>query len=112
MKYYLFNKLKIVEIIKSHINNEDKFKFMNKEISSDISHGYKSFLINLCYKINTVIGGTPLGVNFNISTEGNFEFTKSVEKKMIKGSTLIILMILKMKIKIKMKIMMKKGCAY
>ena len=77
---YLFNKLKLVEIIKSHISNEDKFKFMNKEISSDISHGYKSFLINLCYKINTVIGGTPLGVNFNISTEGSFEFTKTVEK--------------------------------
>ena len=73
---YLFNKLKIVEIIKSHVNNEDKFKFRNNEISSDISHGYTSFLISLCYKINTVIGGTPLGLNSNPANEGSFEFTQ------------------------------------
>ena len=70
---YLFKKLKIFNIIKSHIN-KDKFKFLNKDISTDISHGYISFLISLCYKINTVIGGTPLEVNTNPSTEGSFEF--------------------------------------
>ena len=71
---YLFNKLKIFEIIKKYTNTEDKFQFHNKDISNNISHGYTSFLISLSYKINTVIGGTPLGVNSNPSTEGSFEF--------------------------------------
>ena len=71
---YLFNKLKIFEIIKKYTNNEDKFKFENKDISNNISHGYISFLISLSYKINTVIGGTPLAINTNPSTEGSFEF--------------------------------------
>ena len=71
---YLFNKLKIFEIIKKYTNTEDKFQFQNKDISNNISHGYISFLISLSYKINTVIGGTPLGVNTNPSTEGSFEF--------------------------------------
>ena len=78
---YLFNKLKIVEIIKAHVNNEDKFKFINNEISSNISHGYISFLISLCYKINTIIGGAPLGFNLNPSTEGNFEFLQKLDKE-------------------------------
>ena len=71
---YLFNDLKIFEIIKSHTNKENKFKFKHKDLSKDISHGYISFLISLCYKINIVIGGSPLRVNTNPSTEGSFEF--------------------------------------
>ena len=78
---YLFNKLKIVEIIKTHVNNEDKFKFINNEISSNISHGYISFLISLCYKINSIIGGAPLGFNLNPSTEGSFEFLQKLDKE-------------------------------
>ena len=77
---YLFTELKIFEIIKSHTNKENKFKFKNKDLSKDISHGYISFLISLCYKINTIIGGAPLGVNSNPSTEGSFEFIPKVNE--------------------------------
>ena len=77
---YLFNKLKIFELIKIHLNNEDKFKFMNQEISKDISHGYISFLISLSYKINTIIGGEPISFNTHPSTEGNFEFLLQTER--------------------------------
>ena len=84
---YLFNQLKIIEIIKSHSHKENKFKFINKgkdsegkDISKDISRGYISFLVSLCYKINTVIGGDPLGVNANPSTEGSFEFIPKVNE--------------------------------
>ena len=76
---YLFNKLKIVDIIKNHTNKEDKFKFEKKD-SNPISHGYISFLISLSYKINTVIGGDPLGVNSDPSTEGSFEFIPKVNE--------------------------------
>ena len=76
---YLFNNLKVFELIKFHINNKNRFQFIN-EISSDISHGYQSFLISLSYKINTIIGGTPLGVNTNPSTEGSFEFLPKPEE--------------------------------
>ena len=78
---YLFNKLKIINIIKSNTDKGDKnkFKFKKKE-SNPISHGYISFFVNLCYKINTVIGGSPLKVNKNPSTEGSFEFIYNPEE--------------------------------
>ena len=85
---YLFTNLKIVEIIKSHTNKKNNFKFIDKgkddkgnDVSKDISHGYISFLISLCYKINTVIGGGALGVNTNPSTEGSFEFIPKVNEE-------------------------------
>ena len=77
---YLFKNLNIFDIIKSHVNDKNKFKFINKDISTDISHGYISVLISLCYKINTVIGGTPLEVNTNLSTEGSFEFIPKINQ--------------------------------
>ena len=82
---YLFNDLKIVNIIKSHIKKEDKFTF-KKKMTPGISHGYISFLVNLCYKINTVIGGAPLGVNSNPSTEGSFEFIPKQNEENDKSS--------------------------
>ena len=66
--------MKIIGIIKSLTNKENKFKYKNKDLSKDISHGYISFLISLCYKINIVIGGASLEVNTNPSNEGSFEF--------------------------------------
>ena len=77
---HLFKKLKIINIIKSNTNIENKFKFKKKN-SNPISHGYISFFANLCYKINTVIGGTPLKVNKNPSTEGSFEFIYNPEER-------------------------------
>ena len=77
---HLFKKLKIINIIKSNTDIENKFKFKKKN-SNPISHGYISFFANLCYKINTVIGGTPLKVNKNPSTEGSFEFIYNPEER-------------------------------
>ena len=72
----IFNTIKIIKIIKSHTDEGNKFTFKKKD-STPISSGYISFFVNLCYKINTVIGGTPLKVNKNPSTEGSFEFIYS-----------------------------------
>ena len=74
---YLFNTFKIVEIIKSHTNLEDKFKF-NNEISTPITHGYYSFFISLSYKINTALGGTPIVIKNNYARQGSFCFLAKV----------------------------------
>ena len=74
---YLFNKLNIIESIKTHTNSEDKYKFNTKDISisNPISHGYYSFFISLSYKINTVLGGTPVILKNNTTTrQGSFSF--------------------------------------
>ena len=73
---YLFNKLKIIEVIKNHTNSEDKYKLNNKEnISKPISHGYYSFFISLSYKINTALGGDPVDLKNNtIARQGSFSF--------------------------------------
>ena len=73
---YLFNKLKIIEVIKKYTNSEDKYKLNNKEnISNPISHGYYSFFISLSYKINTALGGTPVDLKNNtIARQGSFSF--------------------------------------
>jgi len=74
---YLFNKLNIIESIKTHTNSEDKYKFNTKDISlsNPISHGYYSFFISLSYKINTALGGTPVVLKNNtITRQGSFSF--------------------------------------
>ena len=73
---HLFNKLKIIEVIKKYTNSEDKYKLNNKEnISNPISHGYYSFFISLSYKINTALGGTPVDLKNNtIARQGSFSF--------------------------------------
>jgi hypothetical protein len=71
---YLFNKLNIIEVIKTHTNSEDKYKF-NDNLSNPISHGYYSFFISLSYKINTALGGTPVVLENNTKArQGSFSF--------------------------------------
>jgi hypothetical protein len=77
---YLFNNLKIIEMIKMHTNIEDKFK-LSEGISIPISHGYYSFFISLSYKINTVIGGKPIVVNNNLLKQGIFTFRTKVPEE-------------------------------
>ena len=73
---YLFNKLNLIEIIKTHTNSEDKYKFNSKNESNPISHGYYSFFISLSYKLNTALGGTPVALKNNSKTrQGSFSFT-------------------------------------
>ena len=77
---HLFNDLKIVEIIKTHTNLEEKFKFSN-EISTPITHGYYSFFISLSYKINTVLGGTPIIIKNELKRQGSFSFIAKVPEE-------------------------------
>ena len=81
LQEYLFNDLKIFEIIKNHTNLDEKFKFSN-EVSIPITHGYYSFFIDLSYKINTVIGGTPVKVKNNLAKQGSFSF---IPKNTVEG---------------------------
>ena len=68
---HLFQDIKLFELIKNNFINNDNNKFnFNNNISSPISRGYKAFLINLCYKLNTSFGESPIGQNIN----GSFEF--------------------------------------
>ena len=79
LSVYLFEKLKIIEIIKVHITNDkisNKFKFNS---NNKCSHGYYSFLISLSYKINSVIGGTPLKL-LSYSREGSICFINKTNK--------------------------------
>jgi len=77
---HLFNTLKIVEIIKTHTNKEEKFKFIN-DISTPITHGYYSFFIGLSYRINTVLGGTPIIMSNNLARQGSFSFIAKVPEE-------------------------------
>ena len=77
---HIFNTLKIYEIIKKYTNKEDKFK-LSGEISTPIDHGYYSFFISLSYKINTVVGGTPIIINNNLSRQGSFTFVVKVPEE-------------------------------
>ncbi len=74
---YLFENLQIINMIKSHIfeNENNKFKFTS---NNKITHGYYPFLISLSYKINSVIGGIPLLI-FNRSREGSINFVNRTE---------------------------------
>ena len=62
LSIYLFEKFNIIGLIKEHIiPKEDlpnKFIFSSKK--NYCNHGYISFLISLCYKINAAIEGFPL----------------------------------------------------
>ena len=62
LSIYLFEKFNIIGLIKEHIiPKEDlpnKFIFSSKK--NYCNHGYISFLISLCYKINAAFEGFPL----------------------------------------------------
>ena len=77
LSQYLFENIQIINIIKNYIlqNEEKKFKFSSE---NTISHGYIPFLISLSYKINSVIGGTPL-LLFTRSREGSISFVNKTE---------------------------------
>ena len=70
---HIFTEIKILDIITSHLENlsTDKFKYKS---TNSTSHGYIAFLISLSYKINAIIGGTPLKINGNLNQEGSISF--------------------------------------
>ena len=80
---FLFEKIKIMEIIISRLKdtelsenpeeNDKKDRFLYKS-GATTSRGYIAFLISLSYKINTIIGGDPLRINNTLSREGSISF--------------------------------------
>ena len=60
---YLFSKFNLLEKIKSNFPK-------NSENEGNTGVGYTSFLVSLCYKINTVIGGVPLNLGKSYTKEG------------------------------------------
>ena len=83
LSIYLFEKIKIIDIIKVHVISNDKisnkFKFNNS--NKKIHRGYFPFLISLSYKINSLIGGIPLKL-FSYSIEGSICFINNkINKK-------------------------------
>ena len=69
---YLVKELKLFELIKNHLLESNKFKYSNS-ISNNISRGYFSFLINLCYIINSAMEES----NSRSDTDATFEFRKN-----------------------------------
>ena len=69
---YLFEELKLLELIKNRLNVNNKFKYSN-QISNNISRGYNSFLISLSYKINTAMEES----NLKSDNNGSFEFRRN-----------------------------------
>ncbi len=61
LSIYLFEKFNIIDLIKEHIipknNLSNKFIFSSNNYCT---HGYISFLISLCHKINNAVEGFPL----------------------------------------------------
>lgn len=89
---HLFNKLKIIDIIKTHTNSEEKFKFANEAVSHPISHGYYSFFVSLSYKINTALGGTPIVMTSNTTArQGSFSFIARVPEEGDKKAAMSLL---------------------
>ena len=89
---HLFNKLKIIDIIKTHTNSEDKFKFANETVANPISHGYYSFFVSLSYKINTALGGTPIVITSNTTArQGSFSFIARVPEEGDKKAAMSLL---------------------
>ena len=89
---HLFNKLKIIDIIKTHTNSEDKFKFSNEAVAHPISHGYYSFFVSLSYKINTALGGTPIVMTTNTTArQGSFSFIARVPEEGDKKAAMSLL---------------------
>ena len=75
---YLFSKFNLLEKIKSNFPK-------NSENEGNTGVGYTSFLVSLSYKINTIIGGTPLNLEKNYAKEGSITFTTRGNNLRING---------------------------
>ena len=78
LQEHLINNFKLFEVIKTHTNEEDKFKISE---TNSITHGYYSFLISLSYKLNTVMGGATVIMKNGILRQGSFTFIAKVPEE-------------------------------
>ena len=86
---HLIKEIKIFDIIQAHTNldNIEKFNYTTTQDnslseeergSSPIKRGYYSFFISLSYKLNWVMGGTPVDIQGDSNRKGSFTFMKRV----------------------------------
>ena len=86
---HLIKEIKIFDIIQAHTNldNLEKFNYKTTQDNSlseeergslPIKRGYYSFFISLSYKLNWVMGGTPVDIQGDSNRKGSFTFMKRV----------------------------------
>ena len=75
---YIFSNLNFFEKIRTNFPKHEK-----GEGNSGL--GYTSFLVSLCYKINTVIGGVPLNLGKSYTKEGNITFIHRTKNPRLNG---------------------------
>ena len=86
---HLIKEIKIFDIIQAHTNldNIEKFNYTTTQDNSlseeergslPIKRGYYSFFISLSYKLNWVMGGTPVDIQGDSNRKGSFTFMKRV----------------------------------
>ena len=89
---HLIEHIKILDLIETHtkIDNLEKFNFTSSKDNNlpneerettPIKRGYYSFFISLSYKLNTVMGGTPVSIEGGIPRQGSFSFMKRVPEE-------------------------------
>ena len=89
---HLIEHIKILDLIEAHtkLDNLDKFNFTctkdnntpnEARETTPIKRGYYSFFISLSYKLNTVMGGTPVSLEGGIPRQGSFVFMKRVPEE-------------------------------
>ena len=89
---HLIEHIKILDLIEAHtkLDNPDKFNFTStkdnntpneERETTPIKRGYYSFFISLSYKLNTVMGGTPISLEGGIPRQGSFVFMKRVPEE-------------------------------
>ena len=102
LQKYLIENIKIFDLIQKYttLDTLEKFKFTNtkendlkeeERITLPINHGYYSFFISLSYKLNTVLGGTPVNIDGGIPRQGSFFFMKRVPEEGDKKAALDML---------------------
>ena len=80
---HIFNELNLLEKIKTN--------FPNKDNEGNTGIGYAPFLVNLAYKINSVIGGNRINIDDkNYMKQGSITFMKRGKNQSINGIGLTI----------------------
>ena len=75
---YIFSKLNFLAVIKEHFPK-------NIENEGNMGVGYTSFFVSLSYKINKIIGGTPINLDKNYTQEGILTFNTRGKSQKIGG---------------------------
>jgi hypothetical protein len=65
----------------SFTETQDNTLSKEERVTLPIKRGFYSFFISLSYKLNTVMGGTPVNIEGGIPRQGSFAFMKRVPEE-------------------------------